>query len=102
VKRPDFDSAIQAFCTEHGLGVFMILTFTLDPEPRRQILVYHVPHHTAEYRRVNAILAGAERLQARRIESGTEHATAYEQGNVKASRKQVLPCVFQGFQGSHL
>lgn len=100
IKRKDFCSSVEAWCASRGIHVFMLLSFTLKPKPRRQILVYRVPGSEAAFSRtVDIVAAARDRLGAERVSLGDmgDSVTLFEQGVVSASRKQVLPAVFDGF-----
>ena len=99
VKRKDFCASVEAWCSSHGLHVFMLLSFTLKPSPRRQILLYRVPGSEAAYHRtVNIVEAAVDRLGADAVAvEAPETMSLLEQSVVSASRKQVLPVVFDGF-----
>ena len=95
-------------CCDHidsaaGVFVWMIMTMVLDPMPRRELLVV-IPSGAAQSMDVDALIAGLEsdpvlQLQRKHVPElspstgSAVQVIAYDQANVKASRKKLVPIV---------
>ena len=102
VTRPDFNTDIATFYQEHGLDVLLLLGIHA-PEGelanrRRQIAVYQPRDGSDLAESIESMLEASQELECVRegVEVGGEfEGVLLEQGNVKMSRKHILPIVTQ-------
>ncbi|KAK3095859.1 hypothetical protein FSP39_020085 [Pinctada imbricata] len=95
LSRPNLANDVEAFCQKNIADVLVILTMHVDNDlPHRELAVYA---GNAVYRQkiVSVLEASSDPgLELVRFPSDSTPAfVAYTQGNVKASRKKILPIV---------
>lgn len=108
VARKNFHADMQAFARAKGLDVLMVLSCLVKPKRSRQVLLYCVPGHETAYALAKSIVHDHPDIRPDVIEDSTARSDGalpyvyYEQQNVDASRKQVIPAMQRGFASSRL
>ncbi|XP_038058184.1 protein prune homolog 2-like isoform X2 [Patiria miniata] len=97
VEKPDFEIGLQDFCTLKDLRllVLMALTVAEDAKAHRQICVYSSNSSDSMKDELIQTLeeSASPELVLSELYTNSSGLIVYYQGNVKASRKQVLPLV---------
>ncbi|XP_052239411.1 uncharacterized protein LOC127850425 isoform X3 [Dreissena polymorpha] len=93
LARPRFEEDLDQFCADQNAQVVVIMTMTTDEhsQPHREISVYSKDRIYRD--QISDVLdnSGEVDLELELLQSPFADLTLYRQGNVKASRKQVLP-----------
>uniref|UniRef100_A0A8C5WLP5 Prune exopolyphosphatase 1 n=1 Tax=Leptobrachium leishanense TaxID=445787 RepID=A0A8C5WLP5_9ANUR len=94
LRRPDVESDLSAYCEKHRYNVLiaMIITFSNENQPVRQIAVYSPRQELRTL--ICKVLEEATNppLDLSPVPSDPcKHLATYHQGNTVASRKKVLP-----------
>ncbi|XP_069102103.1 uncharacterized protein [Argopecten irradians] len=95
ISRANFLDDCQEFVREKGATILLIMTLSTDStgEPRRQLSVYSSNRDLAS--KLTSMLEKSDdpNLGLSPLPVGHDGLSCYTQGNVKASRKKVLPLV---------
>ncbi|XP_023249416.1 exopolyphosphatase PRUNE1-like [Seriola lalandi dorsalis] len=95
LQRAQLEAELSGFCQKFGYDLLLMMTisFTESKEPIRELAVFS--HSSTCREQVSQYLEQARNpaLNLCPISSPHPHVTAYQQGNVLASRKKVLPIV---------
>ena len=97
LTRPDASDALERFASERDTSVLLLVCIFFDDEsrmPRRQLGVYCRDDRLRE--RTVAYLAEQDLLALSPLTTSLTPIAAFAQGNVKASRKVVLPLLVAG------
>lgn len=95
LKRPDADDALDRFSKDHDLDLLLLVSVSFtDPEHRhlkRQCGVYSKNEPLRS--QVANYLKNQEHLNLKEITTSNPDLTTFDQGDITASRKQLLPLV---------
>ena len=105
--KPDFASGFSRYMVQCDLDMLGVMSFVMEPVPQRELLL--VTRSAPRLEQVSAFFLNDATLALSELAVDSRaaeamlglglHVRAFAQGNVKASRKQVLPLV-SGFYES--
>lgn len=109
---PEVGEQLQSYAAQQGAAILLLMSVTTKPAMSRQLAMVHVPgphagipseQSQAAYETLLAALtadAAGLKLQALPVAAAGAAAEVklFQQGNVKASRKQVMPLVLAALQ----
>ncbi|KAG1714410.1 Exopolyphosphatase PRUNE1 [Nymphon striatum] len=91
--------AVKNFCVDHGYQVLVMMTLTMDSEVRREIAIYSSFDSYRE--QVEDVIERSKNpsFQLEYVSNDMENMTKFEQKNVTASRKVLLPLLHKFLLG---